>query len=121
MIFNTRKCGFDAEKVACQFLLKQQLQLIEKNFYCRYGEIDLIMLDNNDLVFIEVRHRKKQSFMHTIESIDKHKQKKIVTTSQYFLQTNKRMRNYDLRFDVILINDDINNHKIEWLKNAFQV
>lgn len=117
---STRKRGTDAEDVACRFLIKQKLKLVEKNFYCQCGEIDLIMLDHDILVFVEVRHRLKQHFMQAIESIDSKKQRKIILSSQFFLQRNKKMNDHDLRFDVISITNTLDNPEIEWLKNAFQ-
>ena len=67
-----------AEKKACDYLQQQGLKLIEKNYYCRSGEIDLIMLDKQELVFIEVRYRKSRTFGSAAESIDARKRNKII-------------------------------------------
>ncbi len=78
------------------------------------------MLDDDVLVFVEVRYRKNQYFMDTIESIDARKCQKIITTSHYFLLTDKRMTKYDIRFDVVIVKDVITTPEIEWIKDAFQ-
>ncbi len=118
---NTRIRGAEAEKIAYKFLSRHKLCLIEKNYYCRQGEIDLIMTDDLDLVFIEVRHRNKADFMQTIESIDYKKQQKIITTSQYFLLNNQHIKDYNVRYDVVIVNQNLNQPEINWIKNAFQL
>ena len=118
---NTRIRGQKAENIANEFLQKHKLCLLEKNFYSRYGEIDLIMKDHQDLVFIEVRHRIKQSFMNPIESIDYKKQQKIIATSQYFLLNNPKLEHYNIRYDVVIVNHHLDKPEIQWLKNAFQL
>ena len=108
------------KNIAQTFLSRHKFQFVENNYYCRQGEIDLIMLDQQDLVFIEVRHRNNPGFMQTIESIDYKKQQKIITTSQYFLLNNQHLKHYNIRFDVVIINQTLNQPEINWIKNAFQ-
>jgi len=119
-MFNTAKPshlvrGEQSEQQACQYLLKQGLQLIEKNFRCKYGEIDLIMRDDKALVIVEVRFRKSNQFGGAIESISRKKQSRIITTTQYYLSTHKV--DSSVRFDVITM---CNDTEINWIKNAFQ-
>ena len=109
--------GKESEKLACTYLKKQGLIFIDKNFYCRFGEIDLIMQHQNTLVFIEVRYRKNQNFGGAKESITPKKQNKIQKTALIYMQ--KKGREYNARFDVIAISGESPNLNIEWIQNAF--
>lgn len=115
---NTRKFGSVAEDLACNYLQANGLLLVERNFYCRLGEIDLIMRDRDDIVFVEVRSRKHHladSDLNPIDSIDLYKQKKIVNSATFFLQKKRWLDKVNCRFDVI----GIHNSQLEWIKNAF--
>jgi len=107
--------GEKAEQQACKFLLQQGLQLVEKNFSCKYGEIDLIMRDSETLVIVEVRFRKSNKYGGALESISQKKQSRIIVTTQYYLSNNKV--NSQIRFDVITMSNETD---INWIKNAFQ-
>ena len=113
--------GKAAEEIACSHLKQHGLKLVDKNFYSRYGEIDLIMKDQSTLVFIEVRYRKNLDYGGALESVTPSKQKKIHTTALYYMQ--KKGGEYNSRFDVVaLTGNDINNQNqlsIEWIQNAF--
>ena len=65
--------GVIAEKKALTYLLEQGLTLVHQNYYCRFGEIDLIMLEQETLVFIEVRYRKNSDFGGALASINQSK------------------------------------------------
>ncbi len=107
--------GEKSEQLACTYLLKQGLQVIEKNFNCRYGELDIIMRDQKTLVIVEVRFRKKTNYVSALESITAKKQSRIIASTEYYLQI-KRI-NSAVRFDVITLSNDTD---INWIKNAFQ-
>lgn len=113
--------GKAAEEIACNHLKKNGLTFIDKNFFSRYGEIDLIMKDQETLVFIEVRYRKNMDYGGALESITRSKQKKIQSTALYYMQ--KKGGEFNTRFDVVaLTGNNINkqdNLSIEWIKNAF--
>jgi len=122
--------GESAEKDACQYLIKHKLDLISKNYRCKLGEIDLIMLDKQTLVFVEVRYRKKSLYGSGAESITIRKQQKIIKTASYYLQQNPKTSQYACRFDVISMSEadsesgakptSKNESKIDWIKDAFQ-
>jgi putative endonuclease len=97
--------GHQAEEIAYHYLRTQGLKLIARNYRCYQGEIDLIMQDKNDIVFVEVRHRSRQDYGSAIESVNKKKQ---------FPHPN-------CRFDIIGIHSMTDNSKTEWIKNAFWV
>jgi putative endonuclease len=111
---NTKKIGSAAEDQACNYLQAQGLQVIARNYYCALGEIDIIMQDEKEVVFVEVRSRNKNS-NNTIESVDLYKQKKLIKTATHFLHRKGWSDSINCRFDVI----GINNMQLEWIKNAF--
>lgn len=111
---STLQSGQVFEDKACAFLKKQGLKLVEKNYRCRNGEIDLIMQDKNHLVFVEVRYRKNNEYGSAVETVDKSKIKKLVTTAQHYLLQNKL--DIPTRFDVIGFDASL---KPNWISNAF--
>jgi len=112
------KTGVIAETLAAQYLQKQGLILLQQNYRCRLGEIDLILQDGETLVFVEVRLRTNPRFGGAAASIDLRKQKKIQHTADHFLSTLTRVP--PCRFDAILM-QSTEPGKIEWIKNAFSV
>lgn len=115
----TSEKGRLAEDRALAFLQNEGLLLQTRNYRSRRGEIDLIMQDGETTVFVEVRSRTRSAILSTIETIDKNKQRKIILTSQSYLQQHKKDPSRYYRFDVVLINGDTENSNIEWIKNAF--
>ena len=107
--------GEAAEKIAATFLQQQGLTLLEKNFRCKYGEIDLIMREGKTLVFVEVRLRSNNNFGGAAMSITPAKQQKLSRTAELYLQTHG---NCACRFDAILM-QSTNINTIEWIRNAF--
>ncbi|MEO8400485.1 MAG: YraN family protein [Gammaproteobacteria bacterium] len=115
MVTLKKKTGQLAEQKAYLFLRAQGLELIAKNYSCARGEIDLIMRDGQDIVFVEVRSRKQADYGDAIESVTVSKQKKILHTSMHFLQQRNWLNKVNWRFDVIgICHDDL-----EWIKDAF--
>ena len=103
--------GRDAEARALTFLLKQGLTLIEKNFRCRVGEIDLIMRDAHMLVFIEVRSRKDRRFGGAAASVGPVKQQRLWRSATFYLL---RFRKPPVcRLDLVAIDGD----DLRWMKN----
>jgi len=109
--------GQQAECAACDYLLAQGLTLVEKNYRCRRGEIDLVMRHRDTLVFVEVRYRKNHDFGGASESITRKKQEKIQTTALHYLQ--KLKPDINARFDVIAITGSGKQQQFEWIQNAF--
>lgn len=120
----TREQGEYTENLACQYLKNKGFKLIEKNFNCRVGEIDLIMKDNDNLVFVEVRYRRNNDFGSGAESITASKQSKLIKTASLYLQQHAKLNKLPSRFDVVSISgfietDNINNIDFDWIENAF--
>ena len=118
---NRQKIGKHAELYACRFLEKQGFRLLEQNYRCYHGEIDLIMLDQEDIVFIEVRSRKSTKYGNALESINRTKIRKIIKTATDYLQKKKLLYKVNSRFDVIAIHPVAGKMQLEWFKNAFSV
>ncbi len=116
----TLDIGKQAEQLACRHLEQQGLNLLSTNFRSRYGEIDLIMQHRDAIVFIEVRSRKQGNMVDSLESIDRHKQRKLIRTAQYFLLTNPALAKRPARFDVVAITQKSDIAQIDWIKDAFQ-
>jgi len=117
MVVHRKKLGNLAEQRACQFLQAQGLELITQNYRTKCGEIDLIMRDSEEIVFVEVRSRAKNDYGTPIESINKNKQQKMIKTSLIFLQQRNWLDKVNCRFDVIGVSHD----NLEWIQDAFTV
>lgn len=92
-------------------------KIIERNYRCRQGEIDIIAKDKNELVFIEVKTRSNLCFGRPREAVDNYKQNHIYKTAKYYLHNNKLENSY-VRFDVIEIYLRKNKYKLSHLKNV---
>lgn len=117
---STQQRGAWAESKALKFLQQRGLNLVEKNFNCRRGEIDLIMNDNEALVFIEVRFRAKSAHVSALESVDQRKQQRISLSAEYYLQRHPEQAWRHCRFDVLGISEEAHEQEIEWIQDAFQ-
>jgi putative endonuclease len=113
--------GHNAEQRALQFLQSKGLELITRNFRCRFGELDLVMSFRQCLVIVEVRYRKRSRFPSAALSVGPRKQSKLLRTTAIFLRQNPAFRNHSVRFDVIAFDqsgDD--NCGIQWIRDAFR-
>ena len=117
---NENNTGLEAEKIAATFLANHGLKLLMQNYHCRFGEIDLVMMDVKTLVFVEVKLRSSNQFGGAVASITSQKQQKLILTAQHYLQQHvKYQSQIACRFDAILMSKtDLNS--IEWIRNAFE-
>lgn len=116
-----RTKGFNYETLAAEYLVRQGLRVIQQNYTCKAGEIDLIMQDKNYLAFVEVRFRQTSHYSSAVESITKGKQTKIIKTAKYFLSQTKQWH-CPCRFDVVTFdqNSTQTSPSLNWIKNAFE-
>lgn len=113
---NTRKTGREKEELAEEYLCQQGYKILEKNFYGRFGEIDIIAREGDTLVFAEVKYRKSERLGNPLEAVDARKQKRICRTALYYFAKHHISDSTPCRFDVIgIIGDDITH-----IKNAFE-
>lgn len=108
--------GDDKERLAEAHLVAHGFTLIERNFLCKGGEIDLIMKDQEYLVFIEVRYRASNEFGGALGSITAGKQRKLRRAAEFYLLQQFGNTPPPCRFDVIAIEGQ---NELEWIKNAF--
>lgn len=110
-----------AEEFAERYLRQHGLRIIDRNYRCRGGEIDLVMSEGKAVVFVEVRYRKHQSFGGAIASVDWRKQQRLVHAAQHFLQR-QAASEPPCRFDVIAVSPGADgNLSVQWIKNAFEI
>ena len=109
---NKRQNGIIGEDIACNYLSKNSYKIMERNFNCNQGEIDIIVRDinTNEVVFIEVKSRNNKKFGRGIDSINKRKIIHIINSAKYYLYVNRL--DINIRFDVIevYIKDKKINH-----------
>jgi putative endonuclease len=115
----TQKKGDAAESHAWHWLIQQGLRPVKRNYRCRLGEIDLILLDGDTLAFVEVRRRKNQTFGGAAQSVTYHKQQKIIKTAQHFLMSHPNYQSLAARFDVIAYESAPEEIAPIWYKGAF--
>ena len=117
---STQQRGDAAEALARQHLEQQGLRLLAQNWRCRLGELDLVMLDADTVVFVEVRYRRYSAWGGAAESVDARKREKLSRAAQHFLQQESRWAKYPCRFDVIAITADSQAPaQLDWIQNAF--
>lgn len=113
----TGALGRLAENAAFQFLRDRGLIPVARNFRRRGGEIDIVMIDGDVLVFVEVRYRRSASFETASRTVDARKQRKLVRTAALFAASHGRLANRVMRFDVIAIED---GKAVDWIRDAFR-
>ena len=111
--------GQHAENAACTFLQQHGLQLIQRNFYSKRGEIDLIMRERDMLVFVEVRYRASATYGGAAASVTASKQQKIIAAARYFLHYHPQYASCAARFDVLAIQARGHDWHIDWIPAAF--
>jgi putative endonuclease len=107
--------GSAAEDAAARFLTGRGLELVQRNYRCRFGEIDLILREGRTVVFVEVRYRRNKAFGGAAESITASKREKLLKAARHYMAEHQRFP--ACRFDAVLLDGD--NDNVEWVTNAF--
>jgi putative endonuclease len=107
--------GAAAESLAAAFLQSRGLAILERNYRCRFGEIDLVARSGALLVFVEVRARRSDAFGGAAGSITAAKRRRLVATARHYLAARRVDR--ACRFDVVLVRGA--EPQVEWLQDAF--
>lgn len=113
---NKRKIGEKFELLACNYLQNEGYKILERNFYIKGGEADIIALEGNNLCFIEVKYRANNNYGFSLEAINKTKMKNLIHVAKYYTYSHKQYDNYNIRFDCLGIDGD----QITLIKNAFE-
>jgi len=108
--------GKKGENISVEFLKGQGYKIMERNYRCSLGEIDIVAKDKNVLCFVEVKTRKTERYGLPEEAINWHKQRKLTKVALTYLKE-KKIYKQDLRFDVVSVYPD----HIELIKDAFIV
>lgn len=112
---NKRSIGKEFEQRAVDFLQDKGYLILERNYQCKFGEIDIIALDREYLVFVEVKYRKNRESGYPEEAVNYQKQRKISKTAGYYCLQKNILENVCCRFDVIAIDAG----EIRHYENAF--
>jgi putative endonuclease len=116
---STKEIGFKGEAITEQFLKKQGYKIIERNFKCSFGEIDLIAYKKKMLSFIEVKTRTSSDFGSPLEAITKSKQQKLLRLANYYIYKKKIPSSIHCQFDVVAILMEEEKPDIKLITNAF--
>ena len=115
-----QRIGQRAEDIACDFLRAQGLEILERNFRRRLGELDIVARDGDVLVIVEVRFRASERFGGAAASVDGRKQQRLVRAAAQFLQQRRDFSHLRVRFDVISVSEPRRvDSRVEWFQHAF--
>jgi putative endonuclease len=111
-----RNLGNKGENIASDYLKKIGYEILDKNFRTRYGEIDLIAGDDEEIVFTEVKTRRSSNFGYPEEAVDEKKIEKIIKVANAWMEEKEKFDN-SWRIDIIAIELDVQPPKITHIKN----
>lgn len=116
-----QELGKDGEEEACSYLKQQDYKIIERNFSCKQGEIDIVAWDraSKELVFIEVKTRTNKNYGAPIEAVTEIKQKHIYRSAEFYLYCHK-IKNTAIRIDVIEVYLHSGKFSVNHIKQAFE-
>lgn len=123
--------GHWAEQQAAEWLQQKGWQIVAQNFHSRYGELDVVAVQGQDLVLLEVKARSAGSYAMAQEVVSRQKQHRLIKTSMVFLQQHPQFIDYAVRFDVMCfdfaekiaktVQQDFAQlrYDVQWIENAF--
>lgn len=112
--------GAAAEQAAADFLRAQGLEILDRNFRRRLGELDIIARDGDVLVIAEVRTRSSDQFGGAAASVDLRKQTRLIRAAHQLLQQRRELSKLRVRFDVLVVAEvGHESPRVEWLRHAF--
>lgn len=115
--------GRRGEDLALQYLEARGLRLLERNYRCKGGEIDLVMLDGTTLALIEVRSRSSSDFGGAAASVGTRKQRRFIVAARHLMLTRPQMRKLAARFDVVAVDraEGSGEQVVTWVRDAFRM
>ncbi len=113
-----KRIGDRGEEIALRYLLRKGYSLVERNYRTRYGELDLILRQENTLVFVEVKLRRGKTFGDPLEAVTERKQATIRAIAEQYL-AEKEPEFEEARFDVVGILAGRASHGVEHIEDAF--
>ena len=119
MLNNKHEKGNEGEDEAEKYLIKQGFKVIERQFFCKCGELDIVAKKGDDIYFVEVKTRWSSNCGNPLESITEHKQKKIVMAAKYYL-AKKRLLDINCHLSAIGIDMSDGTPSVEFIEDAFE-
>jgi putative endonuclease len=116
----TKTLGAQGEELAVKYLRKQGYKVIQRNYQCRWGEIDLVARDKDTLSFVEIKSRSSSDFGLPQDSVDRFKQERIIQVAKAFMAEHHLNETIPARFDVVAIRLTPSGPEMELIKDAFQ-
>lgn len=113
--------GRAAERVARARLESHCLTWVASNYTCRYGELDLVMLEGPILVVVEVRYRRHTGIVDPARSLTPQKLWRIVRATEHFRQHHRRWHERRVRFDVVGLHGPLDDTRLNWIRGAFTI
>ena len=119
----TTVIGRRGEDLAARHLESRGLRLLERNYRCRGGEIDLVMLDGDSLVLVEVRLRTSGGHGGAAASVGTRKQRRFAHAARHLLATRPQYRTLRARFDVVALDSSgrADELQVTWIRDAFRL
>ncbi|NLC78998.1 MAG: YraN family protein [Ruminococcaceae bacterium] len=112
------KIGDEGESFAASFLKKKRCEIVERNFRCRFGEIDIIARNKEYILFVEVKTRAKNAIVGALESVDANKQRRIIAAANIYLKAHPS--GLQPRFDVVAVEHEGAKYTVtDYIENAF--
>lgn len=112
---NKRSLGTRWETQAAEYLKEQGMEIKQRNYRCRQGEIDIVGVHEGYLVFVEVKYRKNTEKGYASQAVDYRKQCRICKVADYYRCVHKLGNQIRVRYDVVAIQGE----EIQWIRNAF--
>jgi putative endonuclease len=112
--------GKRGEEAAADFLVKEGYKILERNYRCPLGEVDIVALDKGTLAFVEVKTRSSSTFGLPEEAVNQRKRHRIAKAAQFFI-SRKRLFNNPARFDVVAVTISEGKEEVRVIKNAFDI
>ena len=115
-----RSAGASFEQRAGAELERAGLKLLARNYTTRHGELDLVMLDGDTVVFVEVRYRERAGHGDALASITRDKQDKLIRTAQLWLAAHPQYAQCSCRFDAVGYDGPAPDARMQWARGAFE-
>lgn len=112
--------GRRGEEIAVSYLKGLRYRIIERNYTCKFGEVDIIARDKKTLAFIEVKTRSSTKYGHPYQVVNKRKQHQISKVALNYINKNN-LQSTDARFDVVAVQISDEGERVELIKNAFEL
>ena len=116
-IYYKQQIGKNGENIVANYLYKKGYTILDRNFYCWWGEIDIIAQDRNEIVFVEVKTRSNRNYGDASEAVNFNKKRHLFKTIEYYIHCHN-LEHYFLRIDVVEVYFSNGKVKINHIKKA---